>query len=807
MTIKYNDIYQPISKDALSRIPEAMKAAARWVVWGGKKVPVNGNVRNSSGYYIGADVKKDPASWLSFDSACQLIGSVCMVRGDYFHVAGIGFVVGDGWFCVDGDGGADHGREPLPESVISDLCQRSDTYAEISISKNGCHVFGRCDFVTEEGKESFSESRSSYEIEFFTRRKFIIVTGDKVPGSAEDAIECTEAARRIYSDYVLTGCEKREAEAACRREEYRASITIDPNDAEQFFLLNYSEILNYADVDHFKRKPGNGEPSWIGAIKAMDEVGIPRSAIYDWCRRGVSFAGEKDIDKVLDEKKASAKKSTTAAIVKDALENGWKVDPDKLTGEYKKTYENHQLKQRHREKYTPVLAALGIEYSDSLTWTLNFDGTIEKVIDSSTGEIIYPKQTGSSNPKEGKSFLTVGGFDNVEIKPTDYLFFPWFPRGKLTAVQGDSGSSKSTFMYGIGAKVSTGSDLLGVPCEDPGNVMFITIEDDAADIKIAFQDAGGDLSKLKRIIDREDIAKLNLSPAGAQIINRIIKSESIKLLVLDPLQQFLSGDMNKANETRAQLALLMNIAAENNICIVFLEHMGKDTSKAALHRGLGSVDIHAATRSVIQVVTDPEDDYCKIAFTVKNNTADHHETQRAIRYKVKDHPGSYDPEKKKRQRFHGHAEFDEIVSEYNERLYKKALKKADEAEEAKETLQFEYDDDPLVITARELVSYNPNGLFIGTDDFIQKITIVCGRCPYIAMKNKTIGIYQRIEKLRSLMIDSDGIQVDKHEGTLKPKPYNWHGDIFIPEDKKVHGVYITPVKTGTGGKGTQQTQI
>ena len=214
MTIIYNDIYQPISEDALSRIPEAMKAAARWVVWGGKKVPVNGNVKNNSGYFVGADVKHDPASWLSFDSACQLIGSVCMVRGEYFHIVGIGFVVGDGWFCVDGDGGADHGREPLPESVISDLCQRSGTYAEISISKNGCHVFGRCDFVTEEGKESFSESRSSYEIEFFTRRKFVIVTGDKVPGSAEDAIECTEAARQIYTDYVLTGCEKREAEAA-----------------------------------------------------------------------------------------------------------------------------------------------------------------------------------------------------------------------------------------------------------------------------------------------------------------------------------------------------------------------------------------------------------------------------------------------------------------------------------------------------------------------------------------------------------------------------------------------------------------
>ena len=110
--------YHPITEEALSNIPASMKATPRWVVWGGKKVPVNGKVRNKGGFFVGADVT-DPAAWMAFESARKLIGKTCQVRGEQFPITGVGFVVGDGWFCVDGDGGTAHGREPLPDSVIS----------------------------------------------------------------------------------------------------------------------------------------------------------------------------------------------------------------------------------------------------------------------------------------------------------------------------------------------------------------------------------------------------------------------------------------------------------------------------------------------------------------------------------------------------------------------------------------------------------------------------------------------------------------------------------------------------------------
>ena len=746
--------YQPITEEALSKIPVSMKAAPRWVVWGGKKVPVNGKVQNNGGFFVGANVT-DPEAWIDFDSARKLIGKPCQVHGEQFPITGVGFVVGDGWFCVDGDGGAAHGREPLPASVISDLCQRSGTYAEMSISRNGCHLFGRCDFVTEEGKESYSASRTSYEVEFFTRRKFLIVTGDRIKGSNTDAIDCSEAAHKIYNDYVLTGCNKRRAEEQNQREKSQSSIIIDPNDSEKFFLHNYPEILEKADVDHFKRKPGAGEYSWIGAIKAMDEIGVPRSAIIDWCRRGASFAGEEDIDHVLKEKKPPTRKSSIASIIMDAKANGWKANPQKLTGEHIVIH-----------PATEVFTAIGQESED----------------------------------KQG---LSVTGYDDVEVKPIDFLFFPWFPRGYLTEVQGDSGSSKSTFMYAVGARVTTGSDLLGVPCEDKGNVMFITSEDDPGDIKVSFLDAGGDISKLRRIGNPEQIASLNLSQNGATKLDKVIKDNNIKLLVLDPIQQFLIGDMNKASETRPQMARLARIAAENHICIVFIAHTGKDTSKAALHRGIGSVDIGASTRSILQVVTDPESDIYKIVFTVKSNLAALQDVQRAIQYQVRDHGAGFDPETHERVHFRGHADFVEIKPQYNERLYLKAMRKAEEAKEAGEDLT--YDNDPLVLTARKLIAKNPQGLFIGTDDLIQRITNVCGRCPYDQSNSKLTGIYARVTKMRGLMIDTDGIQVDIQSNAIRPKPYNWDNKVIIPEQGRTRGFKLTPVKAKV--QGHQQIEL
>ena len=601
--------------------------------------------------------------------------------------------------------------------------------------------------------------------------------------------------------------------------------------SDDFAALNVDDMLSSIS-------PACDYGTWVSLGMAIKSAGLPFETWDRWSRGAPDLypGSEKMRRKWLTFKDGQISFGTLVYLAK---ENGWKPDPEKLTGEYKVKHEAAQYSKEQleefrngmREQNIKRLAEIGIDCAGDpykYAWKSNFDGVITEVLDKASGEIIFRIQSGdnsnqeqpiqgvtihtantaaqAANKKKSRPKPTVTNYDDVEIKETDFLFYPWFPRGKITTIQGDSGSSKSTYAYAVGAKVSTGEDLLGVPCEDPGNVMFLTNEDDAGDILTAFSDSGGDTSKLFRIKERELLAQITLSDEGAKLIDEIIKKNDIKFLVLDPIQAFLDGDMNKASETRPQFQRLMNVAEENNTVIVFIQHLGKDVSKAALYRGIGSVDINASTRSVLQVVTDPNDDLYKIVFTVKNNTCAMHDWKRAIRYQIKDHPDNYDFTSKKRRHFHGHAEFVELLPDYTERQYRRATKKAEDEEMLNELkLSLDYEKEPLVITARKLIEENPSGMFIGTDDFIQKITIACGRCPYEQSKSSTTGIYSRAAKLRELLIDRDGIQIDIQSGSIYPKAYNWHGELEEPEHVRTKGFKLTPVKASS--EGYQQTKI
>lgn len=77
----------------------------------------------------------------------------------------------------------------------------------------------------------------------------------------------------------------------------------------------------------------------------------------------------------------------------------------------------------------------------------------------------------------------------------------------------------------------------------------------------------------------------------------------MKLCVFDPLQAFLGAnvDMNRANEVRPILARLGKVAERTGCAIVFIGHLNKAAGMQSLQRGLGSIDIVAAMRSVLVI--------------------------------------------------------------------------------------------------------------------------------------------------------------------------------------------------------------
>ncbi len=387
----------------------------------------------------------------------------------------------------------------------------------------------------------------------------------------------------------------------------------------------------------------------------------------------------------------------------------------------------------------------------------------------------------------------VTDYGDVQIEETEYLFFPWFVRGKLNSIQGDTSTGKSTFLYAIGAYVSIGKDLFGIPCEEPGNVMFCTLEDSPSDILTAFLDAGGDTKHLMRLPQKAISVIQFGNQETLRFIEQTIIKKNLKLLTFDPIQNFLSGDMNKASDTRPQLANLMEIAERTGCCIAFIMHTSKDQSRSALHKGIGSVDIISSTRSALQIVSDPDNPDYKIAFTIKNNTASRADVESALQYIIRDHPGSIDFTTGQHHRYHGHAEFTRVLPCYTERKYRIALKRAQEREEGNVQSRIEYATDPLVLTIKKLALENPEGLFIGNSDLIQRITDINKTCPYTQTKDKNTGLQERIRYLRPLMIEREHIQIDQTEHVKKLRPYKWKGKIisdYINESGRDRGIQI-----------------
>lgn len=132
-------------------------------------------------------------------------------------------------------------------------------------------------------------------------------------------------------------------------------------------------------------------------------------------------------------------------------------------------------------------------------------------------------------------------------------------------------------------------------------------------------DAGA--KKEKVIVIDESESPLTLTDTR---IEEAITKYNAKMLIIDPLQAYLGGnvDMHRANEIRPIMHNLSNVAERTGCAIVLIGHMNKDEKKSnALNKGLGSIDIVAAARSVLLLGRDPKNEYIRVVVPIKSSLA------------------------------------------------------------------------------------------------------------------------------------------------------------------------------------------
>lgn len=318
---------------------------------------------------------------------------------------------------------------------------------------------------------------------------------------------------------------------------------------------------------------------------------------------------------------------------------------------------------------------------------------------------------------------------DVPYEEPKWTIAPYFQRGKGTLIQGDSGSGKTAFVCAIAAHVSTGKPLLNSTVETPGNVLVLSVEDDQPILRGRIEASGGDLTKIF----------FHNNPAGLTFTSpeiwSIVKQYKIKLIIFDPFQAFLGSgiDMFRANETRPVLARLFELCDQEDCAVIIVAHTSKSSDKSAVNRSLGSVDIPASMRSVMQLIRNPDNpDQC-IMVHVKSSNAPR---GRSIAYTIGDRGGVH---------WDGYSP---ITVEDLGSIAKREKK------------GIPYDKEPLVQVFVQLITDKPGGGFWSYNDLKRRGTEILGFAPFDSISD----LRQRLDDgLSRELLSKDGIMVTHSE--------------------------------------------
>ena len=217
-------------------------------------------------------------------------------------------------------------------------------------------------------------------------------------------------------------------------------------------------------------------------------------------------------------------------------------------------------------------------------------------------------------------FVPMIRMSDVEQTEVAFLWKPYIPFGKLTILHGDAGNGKTYLAMQLCAACTNKAELPHMEVHEPFNVIYQTAEDGLGDtIKPRLIEAGADLEKVL-VIDEGDDDPLTLAD---ERIERAIRQNDARLLIIDPIQAFLGPnvDMNRANEVRPILRKIGDVAQRTGCAIVLIGHLNKATGQQSGYRGLGSIDFTAGVRSVLVIGKSKDDPNVRVMAHDKSSLA------------------------------------------------------------------------------------------------------------------------------------------------------------------------------------------
>ena len=209
---------------------------------------------------------------------------------------------------------------------------------------------------------------------------------------------------------------------------------------------------------------------------------------------------------------------------------------------------------------------------------------------------------------------------SVTSEPILWLWPDRIPCGALTIVEGDPGCNKSTLLYDLAARVSSGQDMPN--CEGSaslGSVLLISDEDATMTMRRTLEANNVDLDRILMYDKRLAVGIPLKLPSDIVLLETEIVRSKARLVVLDPITAFVEGNVNVDQSVRAALGPLAAVAERNRAAIVLVRHLRKGASGSSLYRGAGSIALVAAARSTLLVGADPANNEQRVVAHVKSS--------------------------------------------------------------------------------------------------------------------------------------------------------------------------------------------
>jgi len=219
--------------------------------------------------------------------------------------------------------------------------------------------------------------------------------------------------------------------------------------------------------------------------------------------------------------------------------------------------------------------------------------------------------------------LTVKWASDIKPKPVQWLWQGRLPLSELCLLAGREGIGKTTAAYNLVADITRGclpGRYFGTP-----RVNIIAATEDSWEHTIVprLMAANADLGKVARVnVEVQKIGKVELSlPDDIMSLEQLVVELDAALVLLDPVIPRLSKKLDTHKDADVRLALepTARIAHTTGACVLGIIHVNKGTSRDPLNTIMGSRAFVAASRAVLFVVQDPNDEKVRLLGQAKNN--------------------------------------------------------------------------------------------------------------------------------------------------------------------------------------------